>query len=207
MPIKTNLNRAPYFNTYTPDSNYYEVLFKPSVSVQVRELNEIQSTIKNQIEKFGDNIFKSGTIVSGCNFTFYPEYRFVKLKDNNVNGIAIDPSLFEGMFVETTGGLKAYVVKSQDGFESSDPNLKTIFVNYVSSDVNGNTVFLADDTLTVHNGRDSIYNITINNGSSGFANTDVLARSFGKCKLRNLRCWRVCHRSYLWIKLRNHRNC
>jgi Domain of unknown function (DUF4815) len=174
MPLKTNLNNEPYFADYTTEKNYYEILFKPSVSVQVRELNNLQAQLQNQIEKFGDNIFKAGTIVNGCNFSFYPNYQYVKLRDNSISGISIDPSLYEGMFVESEQGLRAYVINSMDGFEASDPNLKTLYVNYVSSDTSGNTIFMADDTLTVHNGKSSIFGVDVINGSTNFSNNDTL---------------------------------
>jgi hypothetical protein len=65
MPISTNLNTNPYNDDFNPSKDYYQVLFRPGVSVQTRELNAIQSMFQAQIEAFGDNIFSSGTIVSG----------------------------------------------------------------------------------------------------------------------------------------------
>ena len=59
MPITTPLNTPPYNDDFTPTKDYYQVLFKPSVAVQVRELNVLQSMLQNQIEQFGDNILES----------------------------------------------------------------------------------------------------------------------------------------------------
>ena len=69
MPLENSLNVNPYFDDYDLAKEYYKVLFKPGVSVQTRELNQLQTMLQNQIEKFGDNIFKSGTILSGINFS------------------------------------------------------------------------------------------------------------------------------------------
>ena len=63
MPQETNLNVAPYFDDFDPQSNYYKVLFKPAYPVQARELNNLQSILQNQIEDFGTNIFKEGSVV------------------------------------------------------------------------------------------------------------------------------------------------
>ena len=54
MAIETDLSVAPYFDDtiHGLDNNYYKILFKPSVPVQVRELNELQSILQNQIEEF-----------------------------------------------------------------------------------------------------------------------------------------------------------
>jgi len=49
MPQETNLNVAPYFDDFDPESNYHQVLFKPAYPIQARELNNLQSILQNQI--------------------------------------------------------------------------------------------------------------------------------------------------------------
>ena len=71
MPINTDLNVSPYFDDYNEKDDYYKILFKPGVAVQVRELNQLQTILQKQIERFGDNIYKRGTIIDGCNFVFH----------------------------------------------------------------------------------------------------------------------------------------
>jgi len=68
MAFKTELNKAPYFDDFDETKNFHKILFKPSVAVKARELTQIQTIIKNQIERFGENILKTGTIVRGGNF-------------------------------------------------------------------------------------------------------------------------------------------
>ena len=46
MPIKTNLESPPYFDDYDGNNDYYKVLFKPGVPVQVRELNQLQTMLQ-----------------------------------------------------------------------------------------------------------------------------------------------------------------
>ena len=79
MPINTNLNQSPYFDDFDIENQYYRVLFKPGFAVQARELTQLQSMLQNQVEQFGDNIFKEGSIVRGCSFTNLNDLRFVKL--------------------------------------------------------------------------------------------------------------------------------
>ena len=81
MPINTNLNQAPYFDDFDQENQYYRVLFKPGFAVQARELTQLQTTLQDQVEQFGDNIFKEGSIVKGCNFTELDDLQFVKLID------------------------------------------------------------------------------------------------------------------------------
>ncbi len=51
------------FNKKTAEEkNFLRILFKPGVSVQVRELNQMQSILQNQIDKLGRGIFKEGPV-------------------------------------------------------------------------------------------------------------------------------------------------
>ena len=70
MPLNTNLSASPYFDDYDRSDNYYRILFKPATAVQVREVNQLQTMLQDQIEQFGDHILKAGTILDGCQFTF-----------------------------------------------------------------------------------------------------------------------------------------
>ena len=70
MPIQTDLSVSPYFDDYNENKDFYKVLFRPGVSVQARELNQLQTILQKQIERFGDNIFKAGTIINGCSILY-----------------------------------------------------------------------------------------------------------------------------------------
>ena len=63
--LETNLSSSPYFQTDDHiTKNYHQILFKPAVAVQTRELNELQAILQKQVERFGDAIYKRGTIIS-----------------------------------------------------------------------------------------------------------------------------------------------
>ena len=59
MAIKT-YDADPYFDDYSTSNldnkNYLRILFKPGVSVQVRELNQLQSMLQSQIDKLGRSV-------------------------------------------------------------------------------------------------------------------------------------------------------
>ena len=61
MAIKTYSDQ-PYHDDFTTatDKGYLRILFRPGRSVQVRELNQIQSNVQDQIDKFGRHVFKDG---------------------------------------------------------------------------------------------------------------------------------------------------
>ena len=173
MPIKTDVNVAPYYDDFRNDKNYYKVMFRPSVAVQARELNVLQSILQDQVEKFGDHIFKRGTIINGCNFFFHATFPYVKLRDLDIDLNVINVSSFKGYFVKNSANLIAKVVETTAGYESTDPDLNTIYVSYLNS---GNTgvinAFSAGDTLVVYDGNNSVFSVKINNGSLNFQNTD-----------------------------------
>ena len=63
MTQKTNLNISPYYDDFDPNNQFYKVLFKPGFPVQARELTTLQSGLQNQLESFGNHIFKDGSMV------------------------------------------------------------------------------------------------------------------------------------------------
>ena len=70
MSQKTNLNVSPYYDDFDANQNFYRVLFRPGFPVQSRELTTLQSILQNQIESFGNNIFKDGSVVIPGNITY-----------------------------------------------------------------------------------------------------------------------------------------
>jgi hypothetical protein len=58
-------NYDPYFDDFDEDKNFMRVLFRPGYSLQARELTQLQTILSNQIEKFGNHIFKNGSPIVG----------------------------------------------------------------------------------------------------------------------------------------------
>ncbi len=174
MPLATDLSVSPYFDTFNPEKDYYKILFRPGVAVQVRELNELQTMLQSQIEKFGDNIFKRGTIVDGCNFVFYTPYPYVKLVDTELDGPTASPVTYVGHYAKNAANLVSFIINYQDGFESTAPDLKTIYLKYINSGNTGEmTAYTPGDTLTVYNPNNVVQKVIVDNGGSGFSNNDV----------------------------------
>ena len=182
MPIQTDLSVSPYFDDYNENRDYYKVLFRPGVAVQTRELNQLQTMLQKQIERFGDNIFKRGTIVDGCDISFYSDYPYVKIKDNQTDGAPVNVNQFIGYYVKNEANVAPLVAAIQtviDGYESRSPDLKTLYIRYVNSgyaNVGGveteQQAFSANQTLTVYDPDSVIEAVTSYNDSAGFSNTD-----------------------------------
>ena len=173
MALQTDLNVFPYYDDYDSTKNFYRVLFRPGVAVQARELNQLQSILQNQIERFGDNIFKRGTIIDGCNIVTQSIVPYVKVKDIETDGTQINVNAYQGLTVRNSSNVTAYIVKTTEGFESRSPDLNTLFVTYNSSGVNFETsTFSAGENLTVYDSQYPLFKTRVINGSSLFSNTD-----------------------------------
>jgi hypothetical protein len=176
MALQTDLNVSPYYDDFDPTKSYHRILFQPGVAVQARELNQLQSILQNQIEKFGDNIFKRGTIIEGCNIVLHNNLPYIKIKDVETDGTPVNVSQYNNLYVKNASNVSAFIVKTAVGYESRSPNLNTLFVKYNSSGNTGNAaVFAADETLTVFNPSYPIFHMKVNDGSTGFSNSDTIA--------------------------------
>ena len=56
------LSQSPYYDDYDETKNFYRILFKPGLSVQTRELNQLQTILQKQVERHGSHVFKEGAL-------------------------------------------------------------------------------------------------------------------------------------------------
>jgi hypothetical protein len=173
LSFKTNLNQSPYFDDYDFTKDFYRVLFRPGFSVQTRELNQLQTILQKQVELFGDNIITKGSIVDGCNFAFHTPYRFVKIRDTEINGQPVVPLNWVGFFAESeASGLIGTIVNAAEGFETADET-NTLYIKYINSGTNlDQSVFLPNQILRIRTPSRGINEIDVVNGGVGFSNSD-----------------------------------
>lgn len=55
-----------YYNLFDPTKGYTEMLFRAGKVLQSKEVNELQSILKNQIKNVGDTVLTDGDIIEGC---------------------------------------------------------------------------------------------------------------------------------------------
>lgn len=174
MSIDTSA--APYYDDYDDHKNFTKVLFRPDRAVQARELNQSQTILQRQISRFGDNIFKQGSVVSGCHVTSIDSLPYVKIRDAATDGSRVDVSKLTQLNVKNGANTVGVIVSSAPGFENRAPDLNTLFVRYINSGNDGSSsTFNADETLTIYNPLYQVEKIKINNGGFGFANTDTIS--------------------------------
>lgn len=150
--LLTDLSAAPYYDDYDIENNYHRLLFRPGYAVQARELTQMQTILQDQINRFGKHIFKEGSIVLGGAFSLETKFAYVKVKDTDDAGDPVNIGLYLGQRVSSPlTGLEAYIYKVADGSEDEN-DTKTIYVRYLNSGTNGETVFSPDETLVCDQG-------------------------------------------------------
>ena len=55
-----NYNVTPYYDDFDESKGFHRILFKPGVSVQARELTQLQTLLQAQIDRHGKYSFKEG---------------------------------------------------------------------------------------------------------------------------------------------------
>ena len=168
MAQKTDLNISPYYDDFDKDKNFYKVLFKPGFPVQARELTTLQSILQNQVESFGSNIFKEGSMVIPGGITFDNDYSAVKLNSTN---LGVDVSLYIKNFIGKTitgqsSGVTASVKNVVFTSESDLVEYLTIYVKYSAAGNDSETSVFEDGELLIANENVKYGNTTISSGTA-----------------------------------------
>lgn len=104
MALNTNFNVNPYYDDFDETKKYLRLLFKPGYAVQARELTQLQTLLQKQVERFGDHVFKNGSVVTGGQF-FLQDATYLKL-DAAYSGTDISANNFVGKTILSTDETK-----------------------------------------------------------------------------------------------------
>jgi len=139
MPI--NLNRDPFFDDFSEDKGFYRILYRPGYAVQVRELNQMQTILQNQVSSLGSYVFKNNSLVSGGAFHINNSANFVKVDFDEV----LD-SEYEGLTLTASNGVTATIIT---GYVENDES--AFMVRYLSAADSDSsvTLFEAGQQLTI----------------------------------------------------------
>ena len=150
MPQETNLNVSPYFDDFDANKNFYKVLFKPGYPIQARELTTLQSILQNQVEQFGNHIFKEGSVVIPGQLSYDNPFYAVEI-ESTFNGNPI--SLYFDQLLDKTirgsnSGVSARVVYLLNNTNSERGNY-TLYIQYLESGGENFTNKVFDDGETL----------------------------------------------------------
>lgn len=150
--LKTNFNVSPYWDDFDPSKNFHRVLFKPGMAVQARELTQLQTILQNQVSRFGDHIFKEGSLVLGAGISLNQTAKTVNLNTSYVGSA----NTFDGIYIRgVTSNAVAKVIATSDLNETHPVSLH---VNMLSGDefdaneqvVDANTLVVLANTATAN---------------------------------------------------------
>ena len=163
MALTTNFNVDPYYDDFNEDKNYHRVLFKPGYAVQSRELTQAQTTLQDQIKKFGDHIFQSGSIVSGGQITIQ-NCAYLNIA-STFSGQDIAANTFNQQTILNTANTKrAYILTSYSA-DSATGDPITFIINqlYGAPFTDGESIYTSNtDTAAI-----TYYANTASSNSSG----------------------------------------
>lgn len=170
--LQTNLNVSPYYDDYNESNQYYRILFRPSTAVQARELTQLQTILQKQVSRFGDSIYKDGTIIQGCGFVRFPNIAQAKFKDSNTSTLdfgilAVGSESLANtstarsnnyLLVSNTTGVRAALFQAFTGAEAAvdtgSDNTNRAYIIYVAS---GNTGGVQVDTFSTSSEQIDVY--------------------------------------------------
>jgi len=185
MALETDLNIDPYYDDYNEDKNFHRVLFRPAVPVQARELTQLQDILQNQVERFGQNIFREGSVIRGCSFTYDDKYFYVKVLDLLADpvGSPADVAAYVNTYiVHDASGLQSICVNSVTGLQSQSPDLNTLYVKYLNTgDSSGSEkkTFALNDVLTSYDINYKLVSIAVTSGGTGYDNSHLVSITGG----------------------------
>lgn len=174
----TILAAAPYADDYDESKKFHRVVFRPAVPVQARELTQLQTILQNQVERFGDHIFKTGSVIRGCGVTYQNDTKYVAVRNNfstNTDFSTTDTVLVGAVAYGTETGVQATIIAGVEGFEESASPAK-LFLKYTQNGPNNQTEFVAGEPIRIFKEDESYISqieLTVANAAN-FATNDIV---------------------------------
>jgi hypothetical protein len=172
-----------YVTSNNGDKNYLRILFKPGYSVQVRELNQLQSALQDQINRLGSSIWNKDVAVLGGKASFLSTVYSIKL---NLAATGFDQSAstiaeYAKTIIDPTG-LRGEVL----GYKLISGAVYQFYYTYTNSGNDGSTafstdiarqytiIFKSDDSTLAESALPSVTNATLaDTDSLGYASAVV----------------------------------
>ena len=141
-----NYNLNPYYDDYSDDKNFHRLLFKPSFAVQARELTQIQTILQKQVERFGDSIYKKGSVVTGGQF-FYQDAISLSLDNEYSNTTIMVDNFNNKTLLANSATKRAEVIRVYDANPgTNEPKTLIIKQLYGGNFIPGELVSTGEDS-------------------------------------------------------------
>jgi len=142
-----DFNTEPYYDDFNESKRFLKILYRPGYAVQARELTQMQTILQNQISRFGDHVFKEGSMVIPGAIGIDTKIGYIKL-ESTYSGVLADTLVdkFAGLIIENTAGVQAQVIHYT---VSGGEDAAALYIRYLNSGDNTTTKTFSDsDILT-----------------------------------------------------------
>ena len=187
----TDFNVSPYFDDYDEDKRYSRILYRPAVAVQARELTQSQTILQAQIQRFGDHIFKDGSVVDGVGIVYYSNVHYISLEDTFSNDpnrvistLANNNYLVTNMNgSQSSNAVRAVIKLAIDGNKTAAPYTNRLYFDYISTGTNTSSGadidrFANGDTLYIYSADQSKLGVLDDNNLIDYISTITSNASF-----------------------------
>ena len=142
MALK-DFNINPYYDDFDEAKKFLRILFRPGYAVQARELTQLQTILQNQVSRFGDNIFKNGSLVTGGELTYSNSVKFLKLKTLDANNNTISANNFNGKIITNDTGYtyRGGIAKVLAVDDTDTANGPTLVIQYTTTTTSNSFTF------------------------------------------------------------------
>lgn len=152
--MSLNFNTEPYYDDYDAKKEFYRILFRPGFAVQARELTQLQTTLQNQISRFGDHVFQNGSQVIPGSVNYDNRVHFLKLESsfNNLNVFTYLTSFRNKIITGVTSGVKFKVIDtSACDCVVENLDIATLYCKVEDTAPNGTTsrFFIGEDVVAL----------------------------------------------------------
>ena len=144
MALSTNFNVDPYYDDFNEDKNYHRILFKPGFAVQSRELTQSQTILQDQIKKFGNHMFRSGSVVTDGQVTIQ-NTAYLNIASTYSNNSILYSNYDKQVIFNSANTKRAYVLTSYDASQTLNEPI-TFIINQLYGDafIPGETIFTSN---------------------------------------------------------------
>lgn len=134
--MAVNLKDPPYYDDFDENKNFQKILFKPGVSLQSRELNQIQSILQTGIQRTADGIYGDSARISNepSSFTILDDEHNQIIRSVKITGVGANVASYVGKYI--TGATSNTIGLVRFAFEKDDPVLNdpaTLVISVESS--------------------------------------------------------------------------
>ena len=123
--VPAEVRITPYYNNWDEEKNYMSLLFRPGYAVQATELTQIGTILQNQIERFGNHVFKNGSKVLGGSISLDDRATHLNLAAQYANTDITVGSFLGNTITHSTGNsyVQAVVVGTKEPTANDGPVL------------------------------------------------------------------------------------